>query len=431
MQTHPNFLSMSDEEISNMTAPPPGVAEPIGETLTDEQIAAKAAEEEAEATQKAQDDAAALEATKAAEDAAAQEKAAQEAAEAAETQDDPLLAAADDKVIQKPEVVPPKKADEQSPKTDEQKAAEAAAAQKLADEAAAKKAAEGEVAPALTVEQKAAALDSLMTFKANGREVKLNSPEELLRLAQMGANYTKKMQQLQPAMRLLKMLDNNGLKDPNQLSYLIDLHQKKPEAIQKLLADSKFDPMTVDSQKAAEYKPGAHQVSDIEVEFQHVLEEVEASDTGPELLTEVTRQWDEESRRALFQQPRLLAELNSQKSLGFYGTISSEIERRKMLGDLKGVPFLVAYEAVGKELHAQGKLAPPAQTATPPAAQVVEPQKPEPVATRVVVPPAKVANDDKARSASVPKTTATTVPTTPNFLEMPDGEFLKQFEGRV
>src|SRR5690606_21653948 len=59
-------------------------------------------------------------------------------------------------------------------------------------------------------------------FKANGREIKLNSPEEVITLMQKGANYTKKMQALQPHLKIVRMLENNQLLDEGKLSQLID-----------------------------------------------------------------------------------------------------------------------------------------------------------------------------------------------------------------
>lgn len=404
IQTSPDFLSMSDDEISNMSAPPAGVAEPVVVPEPEEPLATTPEPQEP------------------AKEPVVTEPAVTEPVipEKAPVEDDKTLAAPDGEKIEPPvpakkpetQVTEPAKTEPEKPTTEPEKPVEEP------------------VAKVLTVEEKAQALDSLMTFKANGREIKLNSPAELLQLAQMGANYTKKMQKLQPAMRLITMLENNKLSDPAELSYLIDLHQKKPEAIQKLLADSKFDPNEVDVEKAAQYKPGAHQVSDVEVEFKNVLEEVESSTTGQELLVEVTRQWDEGSRRALFQQPKLLSELNVQKSLGIYGQITNEMERRHTLGDLQNVPFLVAYEAVGKDLYQKGLLKFPDQIAET-APVVTEPVKPQPVAVRTVVPAPQVTNNDKAAAVSTPKTTAATVKTEPDYLTMPDEEFLKQFQGRL
>jgi hypothetical protein len=217
------------------------------------------------------------------------------------------------------------------------------------------------------------------------------------------------------------MLENNKLMDEGQLSYLIDLHQRKPEAIQKLLADSKFDPLTADVEKAASYVPGDHRVSATEIQFQTVLDDVESTPTGRELIAEVAQQWDADSKQALFKDPQLLAEINNQKASGLYARISTEIERRRVLGDLQGVPFLSAYEAVGKDLQAKGLLVP--EAATPP--------RQEPVVTRVVAPAPVVANSERARAAAPTKVTPAPSKEEFNPLAQSDEEFLKSMHGRL
>ena len=92
-------------------------------------------------------------------------------------------------------------------------------------------------------------------FKANGKEIKVNSVEDAVELMQMGANYSKKMAALKPHLKLIKMLDKHGLMDESKLSYLIDLNGKNPEAIAKLVKDSGLDPMEMDENKADDYKP--------------------------------------------------------------------------------------------------------------------------------------------------------------------------------
>ena len=58
-------------------------------------------------------------------------------------------------------------------------------------------------------------------FKANGKMITPRSPEEAISLMQMGANYTRKMQELQPYRKVMLMLQNNGLMDEEKLSFLI------------------------------------------------------------------------------------------------------------------------------------------------------------------------------------------------------------------
>ena len=309
--------------------------------------------------------------------------------------------------------------------------------EKTAEELAAEKAKEVPAPAAMTGDQKAAAYDELLKpIKANGKELEIRSPEELRRLAQMGANYTKKMQALQPQLRLVTMLTNSKL-DESALSYLIDLHQKKPEAIQKLLSDSQFDVNTVDADVAKAYVPGDHQVSDDEVKFQAVLEEISSTPTGPALLQEVTTQWDAESKEALFKEPRIFAEINDHKASGLFERISSEVERERALGNLQGVPFLHAYYNIGKQMHEAGLLAPAAKPAVVvdepnPAAKVEEvPPKQEPVASRVAAPAPKVANDAAAKAASSTNAPPAVAKEEPNYLDMPDEEFAKSMLGRV
>lgn len=407
-----DIFGMPDDEVMNMaSAPAAGAATTTTtETKTPEQLEAERVEAERVAAEQAEADRVAAEA-----------KVAEAGKEGTA-------------VVTPPGSAEGKQVEETAEAKAAREAAEAEAAKKQtppAKEGTATPAAEKKDPPAQTEavakaygdwspEEKASALDKLMKFKANGRDIELTSPEEALKLQQMGANYTKKMQALQPALRVVRMLENNKLLDETQLSYLIDLHQRKPEAIQKLLADSKFDPMSADADKAAGYVPGDHRVSDAEMNFEAVLDEIQSTTTGQELITEVAQQWDAGSKQALFRDPQLMVEINRQKANGLYARISDEVKRRQVLGELQGVPFLAAYNQVGQDLQAKGLL---------------KPKQPEtakqPVETRVAAPAAKVVNNEQAKAASSTKVTPATAKTEVNFLDVPDDEFLKQMNGRV
>ena len=75
-------------------------------------------------------------------------------------------------------------------------------------------------------------------FKANGREITVKSVDDAIALMQMGANYNKKMSALKPNLKLMKLLENNGLLDETKIGFLIDLEKKNPDAINKLIKDS-------------------------------------------------------------------------------------------------------------------------------------------------------------------------------------------------
>lgn len=92
------------------------------------------------------------------------------------------------------------------------------------------------------------------TFRANGKDIQVNSVEDAITLMKMGANYNKKMAGLKPNLRLMKMLENNNLLDESKLTYLIDLDKKDPEAIKKFIKDSGVDPLDIDTEKDTDRK---------------------------------------------------------------------------------------------------------------------------------------------------------------------------------
>lgn len=238
-------------------------------------------------------------------------------------------------------------------------------------------------------------------FKANGKEFTPNSPEEMVRLAQMGANYTKKMQALKPNLQLMRMLENNGLLEESRLSHLIDISKGDPKAIQKLLHDTKVDPLDLDTSAAPTYTPGNHRVSDEEMSFRDAIDEITSTDAGKETIVHLNSTWDPVSKKALVKEPALLGIINEHRSNGVYAKITSEIERQRTLGQLSGTPFIEAYKAVGLRLQAEGKLAPtPASTGQEPANPGTVAVPRQVLETRAARPRQVVSNGDRARAAA-------------------------------
>ena len=262
-------------------------------------------------------------------------------------------------------------------------------------------------------------------FKANGKLIELSSPDEVIQLMQMGANYTKKMQAIQPLKKYLVMLESNGLLDEDKLSFLIDIDKKNPDAIRKLLKDSNIDPIDMDTSAEVNYKGGQHKVTDREVTLHTAIEDLKMLDGGLETLQSV-RQWDLASQKILFEQPDILQQIHVQRENGIYAMITNEMERRKTLGYASpGETFLVAYKKIGDELNAKGAfraLAKPAVQAPPP------PAGRTPVAKTTGSTPATKAQDNqKVRAAASPRTAprkATTMGKI-NPLAMSDEDFLK------
>lgn len=263
--------------------------------------------------------------------------------------------------------------------------------------------------------------DKIMApFKANGKMIQLRSPEEAIQLMQQGANYTRKMQDIQPYRKVLSLLEKFNLLDESKLSYLIDLDQKNPDAIKKLVTDAGIDPMDIDTNAPVEYNGNNHRITDEEVAFRSTVNEIASTEEGQATLSAVNA-WDNVSQDFLWKNPNILTIIHEQRENGVYDTIVEEMDRQRLLGQLPvTTPFIKAYEEIGKQLAEQEQANNPSEVAP-----VV--QQPQVVATTVAVPKVTVTNGDKASAAAPTRNTPSKKPAIINPLAMSDEDFMKQF----
>ena len=185
-------------------------------------------------------------------------------------------------------------------------------------------------------------------FKANGREISIGNADDAIKLMQMGANYSKKMEQLKPKQALLKVLEENKLDNKEQLGYLIDLAQKKPEAIAKLIKESNIDLYEFDTDLANDYQPNL-EIKEATL-FEETLQELLTSNSGMYDVINDMSKWDNESKDVIFAEPQMLRLISEQKANGLYDTIINTIETEKMFGRMVGMPFLQAYATIEQQL---------------------------------------------------------------------------------
>jgi hypothetical protein len=255
-------------------------------------------------------------------------------------------------------------------------------------------------------------------FKANGKEIKVNSVEDAVELMQMGANYSKKMAALKPHLKLIKMLDKHGLMDESKLSYLIDLNGKNPEAIAKLVKDSGLDPMEMDENKAEDYKPTSYKVDDREIELDNVLESIKDSSTYQRTISVVSNDWDKASKEVIANTPQILSVLNAHMESGIYDIIQAELENERTFGRLQGLSDIEAYRYVGDRIQANGGFS-----------HLAKGQQNQPKQSAVLAKPMQVQDDklkDKKRAAAPSKPAVTTQAAKDfNPLALSDEEFAK------
>ena len=265
------------------------------------------------------------------------------------------------------------------------------------------------------IDYKSEYMKILAPFKANGKEIKVDSVDEAIQLMQMGANYSKKMSGLKPHMKLLKMLENNSLLEESKLNYLIDLDKKNPDAIRNLIKESGIDPLDIDTSDKTSYKPQSYTVDEREIELDSVLEGIQHTDTYGKTVDLISNKWDEASRKIIVQNPQVIQVINEHMSNGIYAQIDAVMTKERALGRLNGMSDIEAYREIGDRIFAQGGFA--QQNA------VKEPAKPSPKPKKQADP--KVVNRKKAAAPTKTAPTSSAKESDFNPLSMSDDEFDK------
>lgn len=213
---------------------------------------------------------------------------------------------------------------------------------------------EGDDKAADTVDYKSQYEAVMAPFKANGKMMEVNSVEDVRRLMQMGANYSKKIAALKPNLKLIKTLEKNDLLSEERVNFLIDLSKKKPEAIAKYLKDAEVDPMDLNLAEDTDYKPETHTVSDQQMALEEVLDEIRDSEHFDRTIDELGNKWDARSRQVLSENPYLIRVINEHMSDGIYDQVMGIVERERLVGRLEGLSDIEAYKQVGDAIAAKG-----------------------------------------------------------------------------
>lgn len=251
-------------------------------------------------------------------------------------------------------------------------------------------------------------------FKANGKDFQVLDPNDAISLMQKGTDYVKKMTEIKPLRRIGKLLEENKLSE-DDLAYLIDLKNKKPEAIAKLLKDSEVDLYGFDVEQGNDYAPVAPAVNEVDDALQSTLDDLQAnSATFNQTIAVVGQQWDVSSRETVAQHPQLLRVLDAQVANGTFAKIDSVMQYERALGRLDGMTDIQAYAEIERRL------------------QAAQPQ-PQPVQAPIVIPavsaPQANAQQQKLaeqrRQAAPPRQTKVESKPTTNLPAMSDEEFLK------
>ena len=208
-------------------------------------------------------------------------------------------------------------------------------------------------------------------FTANGRQVRVEKPEDIVRLMQMGMNYNKKMEAIKPNMGLIKTLKEHGLDNPETLQFLIDLKKHDKTAIAKLLKDAEVDTYDLPDLEETPYTSQTAIISNQQAEFESVLADLNQLPKGTDLIQSLGRSetWDDDSLEFFRTQPEALYHLYNDKNSGLYDEVIRVIDLDKSLGYIPQTwlekPFVELYEFVASSLSQQQQQVPTSQSPNP------------------------------------------------------------------
>lgn len=193
------------------------------------------------------------------------------------------------------------------------------------------------------------------TFKANGREVSVDDPKDIIRLMQQGFNYQKKMADLKPQKRILKTLEQHGLLDENKLNQAIEILAGKPEAIAQFLKDRNIDTFELPDVSEQPHQFGNYLVNENQVTFEEKIQELQNSNHGNEVLGLIQR-LNNEDFAEVFNNQHIIDDLKFHADSGLMSDALSQLEKDQALGRVPAnMSFLNAYNAISNYLYTQNQ----------------------------------------------------------------------------
>lgn len=258
-------------------------------------------------------------------------------------------------------------------------------------------------------------------FNASGKEFQVDNADDVISLMQKGIDYNIKMSTLKPALKMVKALEAHGITQED-IGLLIDIHNRKPEAIASLVKQADIDLYSVDDESVDRYAPTDAQITDEEYEFQNVISSISASPRYADVMQFVANSTVAD-KQEVYSHPQILKSLVDHAQLGIFDKVMAEVDKLQVLGRLpQGMTPLQAYHAIGSQMF--GGEPTPSQEQPRVNSQVQQPI-PKPVQRPVQQPQSNTARRAAAAPSNAAKPGAKPKPTAHDLFTMSDEEFSK------
>jgi hypothetical protein len=182
-------------------------------------------------------------------------------------------------------------------------------------------------------------------------KITINSAEELVTLAKRGLGANKRIQELAPQLKIMSMLESNGLMDQDKLNFLIALDKKDPAAIKQLVATSGIDAFDASTGEVDEsYTPEDRSVTDDQFAVGEAFRGIQGTPTYNETLKSIDG-FSENSKAEIRANPSLIGQLSEHHENGYYQEIQGIVLKEQAMGKLRGLDNLQAYKHVWNQIQ--------------------------------------------------------------------------------
>ena len=249
-----------------------------------------------------------------------------------------------------------------------------------------------------------------MEIAANGMKVKATM-NELVEGFKKGMNYTQKMQALSSHRKELGILQDNGLSSED-LNLLIEAKSGNKDAIAKLLADAKVDPLEIE-EGSKDYTPKEYGKETPDFEMEQVKDTILADKEYSPLVEEAISSMPDDMYDMVSSTPSNLDALYKDVKAGVYQEVMPEVIKiQSLYGKTK--PTMNLYVEVAAKMAEQRAKADTGTNEDSTEQQKVKTQE----------------RNNKRKKAAVSSTPnkAKTVDVVKDINEMDDDEFNKAFE---
>ena len=169
----------------------------------------------------------------------------------------------------------------------------------------------------------------LPALKASGKEIPIQSLEELYTLASAGFDYTKKTQKLAKHKKAVSMMEENGISE-RDLSLFIEAKQGNKDALAALVKEAGLDPLDIE-EPAGEYVPGAYIPDDKQLMLKEIEEEISMDPEYDITVKVVNEMMDPISQEKMAQDPIMIKLLHEDIKNGVYDNVAVQAEKLKVI----------------------------------------------------------------------------------------------------